>query len=69
MPVRSLPERFLVAFSLAGEQRGLVRAIAEAVETQLGNGGRNAGLGREAAPSLPDPGNSAARRHRGTERS
>lgn len=36
MSVHSLPDRFLVAFSLAGEQRDLVRAIAEAVETQLG---------------------------------
>ncbi len=38
MPARPLPDRFLVAFSLAGEQRDLVRAIAEAVETQLGPG-------------------------------
>ena len=38
MPARPLPDKFLVAFSLAGEQRELVRAIAEAVETQLGRG-------------------------------
>jgi formylglycine-generating enzyme required for sulfatase activity len=36
MPVRDLPERFLVAFSFAGEQRNRVRAIAEAVEARLG---------------------------------
>lgn len=38
MPPRAVPERFLVAFSLAGEQRELVRTIAEAVENQLGHG-------------------------------
>jgi hypothetical protein len=38
MPTRAVPARFLVAFSLAGEQRELVRAIAEAVENQLGRG-------------------------------
>ncbi len=38
MPARPLPDRFLVAFSFAGEQRELVRAIAEAVEQQLGRG-------------------------------
>jgi hypothetical protein len=38
MALRDLPERFLVAFSFAGEQRGLVRAIAEAVEQCLGRG-------------------------------
>lgn len=38
MPTRAVPERFLVAFSLAGEQRELVRAIAEAVENRLGRG-------------------------------
>jgi hypothetical protein len=31
-----LPEKFLVAFSFAGEQRDLVRQIAEAVEQKLG---------------------------------
>jgi hypothetical protein len=36
MPVREVPEKFQVAFSLAGEQRDLVRAIAEAVEKDLG---------------------------------
>lgn len=36
MPVRQLPEKFQVAFSLAGEQRELVRTIAEAVERRLG---------------------------------
>src|ERR1700751_624985 len=35
MPVRKVPEKFQVAFSLAGEQRDLVRTIAEAVETKL----------------------------------
>jgi hypothetical protein len=38
MPVRHLPDKFLVAFSLAGEQRELVRSVAEAVESQLGQG-------------------------------
>jgi hypothetical protein len=38
MTTRSLPEKFLVAFSLAGEQRGLVRSIAKALETRLGTG-------------------------------
>lgn len=32
MPIRKLPKKFLVAFSLAGEQRDLVRPIAEAVK-------------------------------------
>lgn len=36
MPSRQLPEKFLVAFSFAGEQRDLVCAIAEAVEKELG---------------------------------
>jgi hypothetical protein len=34
---RELPEKFLVAFSFAGEQRDLVRAIAEAVEKKVGS--------------------------------
>jgi hypothetical protein len=38
MSLRDVPEKFLVAFSLAGEQRELVREIAEAVETRLGRG-------------------------------
>jgi hypothetical protein len=38
MPTRQVPEKFLVAFSLAGEQRELVRSIAEAVEQILGRG-------------------------------
>lgn len=38
MGVRELPEKFLVAFSFAGEQRELVRAIAEAVEKEIGSG-------------------------------
>jgi hypothetical protein len=38
MPVRTLAERILVAFSFAGEQRELVRSIAEAVEARLGQG-------------------------------
>lgn len=36
MQTRTPPEKFLVAFSLAGEARELVRSIAEAVERQLG---------------------------------
>src|SRR5262245_47478538 len=36
MPAREVPEKFLVAFSLAGEQRDLVRTIVEAVEQELG---------------------------------
>ena len=36
MPARQMPERFLVAFSFAGEQRDLVRTIVEAVEQRLG---------------------------------
>lgn len=35
---RPIPEKFLVAFSFAGEQRDLVRPIAEAVEQRLGRG-------------------------------
>lgn len=38
IPARALPDKFLVAFSLAGEQRDVVRAIAEAVERKLGSG-------------------------------
>jgi hypothetical protein len=38
MPARNVPERFLVAFSLAGEQRARVRAIAEATEEKIGFG-------------------------------
>lgn len=38
MPTRAVPDKFLVAFSLAGEQRELVQAIAKAVENQLGRG-------------------------------
>jgi hypothetical protein len=33
---RRVPQRFLVAFALAGEQRELVRAVAEEVERRLG---------------------------------
>jgi hypothetical protein len=36
MPPREIPDKFLVAFSFAGEQRELVRSIAEAVEALLG---------------------------------
>lgn len=36
MPPRDVPEKFQVAFSFAGEQRDLVRRIAEAVEARLG---------------------------------
>ena len=38
MSTRKLPEKFLVAFSFAGEQRDLVRSIATAVEQKLGEG-------------------------------
>lgn len=38
MRSREVPEKFLVAFSFAGEQRALVRSIAEAVEGHLGSG-------------------------------
>ena len=38
MPNRAIPEKFLVAFSFAGEQRERVRSIAEAVEQRLGTG-------------------------------
>jgi hypothetical protein len=38
MPARSLPDKFLVAFSFAGEQREFVAKIAEAVEKELGRG-------------------------------
>jgi hypothetical protein len=38
MPARAIPEKFLVAFSFAGEQRDLVRSIAEAVEKRVGRG-------------------------------
>jgi hypothetical protein len=33
---RQFPEKFQVAFSLAGEQRNLVRGIAKALERELG---------------------------------
>ena len=36
MPIREVPEKFLIAFSLSGEQRNLVRSIDEAVEKELG---------------------------------
>ena len=36
MASREIPEKFLVAFSFAGEQRDLVRSIAEAIEAKLG---------------------------------
>jgi hypothetical protein len=38
MNVRAVPERFLVAFSFAGEQRHIVAPIANAVEERLGRG-------------------------------
>src|SRR5262245_61132477 len=38
MKQRPMPEKFKVAFSLAGEQREFVRSIAEAVEGELGLG-------------------------------
>ncbi len=34
--LRHLPEKFIVAFSFAGEERGLVRAVAGTVEARLG---------------------------------
>ena len=37
MCARSMPEKFLVSFSFAGEQRDLVLSIAEAVERRLGS--------------------------------
>ncbi len=36
MPPRNKPDKFKIAFSFAGEQRDLVRRIAEAVEARLG---------------------------------
>ena len=36
-PARNFPDKFQVAFSLAGEERDLVRAVAEAVEKELGS--------------------------------
>ena len=38
MSARQVPEKFLVAFSFAGQQRELVQSIAEAVENLLGRG-------------------------------
>ncbi len=38
MSARIMPEKFLVAFSFAGEQRGLVRQVAEVAENRLGYG-------------------------------
>jgi hypothetical protein len=38
MPTRKFPEKFLVGFSFAGEQRDLVSSIAAAVEQHLGEG-------------------------------
>jgi hypothetical protein len=38
MPERPLPDKFLVAFSFAGEQRDLVRSIAEEVDKRFGSG-------------------------------
>ena len=38
MSARTIPEKFLVAFSFAGEQRDLVRSIAEVVEKRVGRG-------------------------------
>jgi TIR domain-containing protein len=38
MAARELPNKFLVAFSLAGEQRSLVHEIADSVERELGRG-------------------------------
>ena len=38
MPASEIPEKFLVAFSFAGEQRDLVQSIATAVRECLGEG-------------------------------
>ena len=38
MPERPVPDKFLVAFSFAGEERELVRSIAEEVEKRFGLG-------------------------------
>ncbi|MGB8355081.1 MAG: TIR domain-containing protein [Chthoniobacteraceae bacterium] len=38
MPALLLPDKILVAFSFAGEQRKIVRSIAEAVQKELGRG-------------------------------
>jgi hypothetical protein len=38
MPARKITERFLVAFSFAGEERDFVRAVAAATEGRLGRG-------------------------------
>ena len=38
MPASEIPEKFLVAFSFAGEQRDLVQSIATAVQERLGEG-------------------------------
>jgi hypothetical protein len=38
MPASEIPEKFLVAFSFAGEQRDLVKSIATAVRERLGEG-------------------------------
>jgi hypothetical protein len=38
MPSRKVPDKFLVAFSFAGEQRDLVRKLAEDIEERLGEG-------------------------------
>ena len=38
MTMREIPGKFLVAFSFAGEQRELVRSVAQAVEQRLGSG-------------------------------
>lgn len=37
MPEFTVPEKFLVAFSFAGEQREFVRAVAQTVENELGS--------------------------------
>ena len=37
MCAREIPEKFLVSFSFAGEQRDLVRSVAELVEQRLGS--------------------------------
>jgi hypothetical protein len=37
MCAREIPERFLVSFSFAGEQRDLMRSVAESVEQRLGS--------------------------------
>lgn len=38
MPLRAVPDRFLVAFSFSGAERGLIEPLATALEQRLGEG-------------------------------